>query len=94
MRFFSAMIMVVMTGQAAHALDDELAKQTDEALKVCNALFDQKFGKGKTDRFTNCINEQTDKATEACYQLKQDEMKSCADGKVLSVRQACDLTRC
>ncbi len=96
MRFFSAMIIVAVTGQATHALgaEDSWIEQMGKANKACSALFDQKFGKGKGDRFRNCMNEQTDKAVQACNELKQDEMASCAEGKGLSVMQACDVTRC
>jgi hypothetical protein len=96
MRFFSAMIIVALTGQAAHALDaeDSWVEEIGKATKACGVLFDQKFGKGKNSRFVDCMTEQTAKAAEACIGSKQNEFASCVSGRALSVMQACDLTRC
>jgi hypothetical protein len=97
MRFFGVLLLGIMIGQTAHALDaegEEWVKQMRKATDACVKLFDRKFGDVKSTRFADCMTDQTAKATETCIGVRRNEFASCVSGRTLKVMEACDLTRC
>jgi hypothetical protein len=87
--------LAVGSARADDSEGDKWVEQLGAAGKSCAALFERKFGETKGHDFTDCMWDQTNKATEGCIGGRsRREFSICVAGRTLKVMQACDLSKC
>jgi len=90
------MFLTLVSGPClAQALDHAAWEdQMRVANDACIATYLQTFGGRKSDRYTDCIAEQTRRATDTCIGTSRVDFLGCVETKSLAVMRACDLSHC
>jgi hypothetical protein len=90
-------LLLVFLSTASHAQDadqEAWAAQMRQANDACIAAWLQKYGGQKSDRYADCIAQQSRAATETCIGVDRVEYFGCIRSRSLKAMLACDLSPC